>query len=237
MKRANNLVTKIQQWVFPPMCCLCQGTSETSRDLCQYCEITLPWISDRCFRCAGLLKETDHFNCEACQTNPPSFDRLCSVFSYDPPVIQLIRGLKFGNRLVYGRVLGEMLADAVCHQWYQASPLPEVIIPVPLHDKRLRSRGFNQAVELLWPLKKRCAVPIVLDHCQRVRKTTAQSGLNKESRQRNIKNAFEVMKPIPYEHVAIVDDVVTTGSTVAALSRALKAAGVEQVDVWCLCRA
>ncbi|HQY22412.1 MAG TPA: hypothetical protein PK389_01455 [Gammaproteobacteria bacterium] len=119
----------------------------------------------------------------------------------------------------------------------QNRELPEAIIPVPLHIDRLRKRGFNQALELLWPIHKKTKIPVVFDACVRIRKTTAQAQLDKTRRKRNLKSAFQIVKPIPFEHVAIMDDVVTTGSTVNALTQVLKEAGVTTVDIWCICRA
>jgi len=237
------MLTKLSQWFFPNICCLCGHYSTTGRDLCGTCDSVLPWISDRCYRCGlpldAVYPGTESIRCLQCEQSPPPFDRLCTVFSYDPPVTKLTRGLKFGNQLVYGRILGELFADKVIDRWYKNTPFPEAIIPVPLHEKRLQRRGFNQSVELLVPLLKRYSIPLVLEACSRVRKTTPQSQLDKSSRKRNLKNAFQVSQSytsFPYEHIAIMDDVVTTGSTVRALSEVLKAVGVQQIDIWCICR-
>lgn len=146
-------------------------------------------------------------------------------------------GLKFGKKLAYGRVMGELLTDQVEERWYQNLVLPEAVIPVPLHHLRLRKRGFNQALELLWPLHKKTGIPVLADACVRIKKTSPQSQLDQSRRKRNLNSAFKVVKPIPFEHVALMDDVVTTGSTVNALTHVLKEAGVTTIDVWCMCRA
>ncbi len=224
--------------LFPHICCLCGHHSHSKRDLCATCITCLPGLLDRCYRCGLRLTGLDDpICCKACLNSPPPFDRLLALFSYDPPATRLITGLKFGRQLSKGSVLGELLADAVCQEWYKDGVFPEAIIPVPLHAKRLRQRGFNQALELLWPLKRRLKLPILLDVCQRVRATKPQSGLSAAKRKQNLQQAFKIMKPIPFQHVAIMDDVVTTGTTVSALSRSLKEAGVLQIDVFCICRA
>lgn len=232
------MLNQIQQWLFPNICCLCEHRSQTNRDLCLVCKASLPWSEDRCYQCGLRLEEVnDAIRCTRCREKPPFFDRLCALFSYEEPVTKLVTGLKFGEQLVYGKVLGELLADAINTQWYKKTiHLPEAVLPVPLHEKRLRARGFNQALELLWPIQKQCQIPLLLNACTRIRQTSPQAKLDKTRRQRNVKDAFRVTA-LPFDHVAIMDDVVTTGSTVAELSRALKAVGVQQVDVWCVCRA
>ncbi len=225
---------KIKEWFFPYTCCLCGGKAEIT-DLCATCFALFPWVTDRCFRCGLRLKAEEAHCCERCQKTPLPFDRLFALFQYDPPVRQLITGLKFEKNLSYGRILGEILAKMV-PQWYAEQDLPEAIIPMPLHLKRLRNRGFNQSAELLMPLRKALQLPILFNTCERVKKTKPQSGLNAEQRRLNVGKAFKLKKPLPLQHVAIMDDVVTTGSTVAALARLLKESGIQQVDIWCICR-
>lgn len=232
------MLKKIEQWLFPFRCCFCEAHTTSRQDLCSECKLALPWIEDRCYKCGLYLTPgLDSIDCERCRDLPPKFDRLCALFSYQPPITKLVMGLKFGKKLAYGRVMGELLADEVEAHWYKNLELPEAIIPVPLHESRLRKRGFNQALELLWPVHKQIDIPVLFDACVRVKKTTAQSQLDKSRRKRNLKSAFQILKPIPYEHVAIMDDVVTTGSTVNALTHVLKEAGITTVDIWCICRA
>ncbi len=232
------MLKTIGQWIFPHTCCLCGQFSETDRDLCSVCWHLLPWITDRCYQCGVQLESNKvSIRCESCVVSPPSFDRLCALFAYQPPLPKLISAFKFYQKLAYGKILGELLADAILGQWYINTPLPEAIIPVPLHKKRLIKRGFNQSLELLWPLLKQRKIPLILDECFRSKNTRAQAKLSQEERQDNVKKAFQLKRVLPFEHVAIVDDVVTTGSTVNALSRILKDSGIELVDVWCIGRA
>ena len=226
-----------KQWIWPHVCCFCGSESKTERDLCEVCLHTLSWASLRCYICGLRLQKTlEHIICEKCDLQKPNFDRLCSVFSYDDPVIKLVRGLKFGRQLAFGKILGDFLADKII-EWYRNDNLPEALIPMPLYVSRLRKRGYNQALELTRPIIKKYKIPL-LNACIRSRATLPQSGLNANARRKNTANAFKIIKNLyQTEHVAIVDDVVTTGSTVNALSKSLKNAGVSRVDVWCICRA
>ncbi len=126
------------------------------------------------------------------------------------------------------------MAEYLESVYYQA-PFPEVLIPVPLHPKRYRERGYNQAVEIARPICKRFALPMDGHTCRRIIRTNAQSKENAEERARNIAGAFSV-SALPYQHVAVIDDVVTTGATVNELCYEIKKAGVERIDVWCLAR-
>jgi ComF family protein len=113
---------------------------------------------------------------------------------------------------------------------------PQLLIPVPLHPGRLRERGYNQALELARPLSRRLAIPLDYLSCRRTRPTQAQSELPMKERRKNVRGAFQVKGEIPARHVALIDDVVTTGSTVTELTRLLKRHGVRRVQVWTLAR-
>ncbi len=231
----KNLFNKIQTLFFPYLCCLCEGYSGRNQDLCEYCYPKLPWIEDRCYRCGlKLLKKDEAIFCEKCTESPPTFERLCAVFGYEPPIIQMVTGLKFGSQLAYGRVLGEIFAEKV-YKWYQNDHLPEAVLPVPLHKKRLRQRGYNQSLELLQPFIKQSKIPLLLQSCERVRATKPQSGLCVENRRQNIQKSFVLKRAILQKHIAVMDDVVTTGSTINALCDVLKES-VDRIDIWCICR-
>ena len=130
-------------------------------------------------------------------------------------------------------MLGDLLADAVNAQAVK----PEVIIPVPLHSSRYRERGFNQSLEIARILSRRLVIPLDYRSCSRIHATQAQTQLDAKERARNLKKAFAITKPLPYTHVAILDDVVTTGATVNELAKMLRQAGVKRIDVWACARA
>ena len=238
---ANKLATyarALAQWCLPYTCALCGCDSDKQRDLCSICEAVLDRLSNRCAVCAlPLIEEDEPIVCRSCRESTPSFDRICGLFPYQPPLPSLITALKFNSQLAYARLLGELLAESAATHWCKNLPLPQVLIPVPLHDSRLRQRGYNQALELARPLARQLQLPIDAKACKRIKLTRPQSSLAATARKRNLRSAFTVNKNLPYQHVAIIDDVVTTGSTVIALSEALKANGVERVEIWCVCRA
>jgi len=197
--------------LLPSACVLCGDRAQPPIDLCAPCKASLPWLST-------------------------AADGVMALCHYVPPFDRLITALKFKERLLYARLLSELLLEQVRDQWYIQAPLPELLIPMPLHADRLRERGFNQAVELARPLAKQLKIPLDLRSCQRIRATQAQLTLSATERQRNMDKAFTVKPDLSARHVAIIDDVVTTGHTMAALSSELRKAGVEQIDVWCCAR-
>lgn len=119
---------------------------------------------------------------------------------------------------------------------HRKNNLPECIIPMPLHQKRLVERGFNQAVEISKIISKKIHVPIDYSLCHRTKYTPFQSGLSAKQRKLNLKNAFNISNTKSYQHVAIFDDVVTTGTSVDELAKKLKLSGVKIVEVWALAR-
>jgi len=229
----------LSQWIYPPRCVFCghsgQKWGHEAVDLCGYCQYQLPFNDTACFRCAlPLPAETASGSiCGRCQKKPPTFDSSYSLFVYEQPAVWLIQQLKFNDRLVHARLLGSMLAREV----QKGGELPQCIIPVPLFRHRLRQRGFNQSVELAKPVSKLNGLPLELNLVARMRPTEPQTGLDAKQRRKNIKGAFRVPGVIPYQTVAIIDDVVTTGSTVNELARVLKRAGVRNVVVWSVARA
>lgn len=234
-----DIIRSIYAWSLPRVCVCCGFNSDDLiLDLCIYCKKNLPWLSARCYNC-GLSLNIQHeaIICIKCRDQPPAFNCLYALFEYAPPLTKLINQLKFSKKLYIGALLGYLLAETIMQRWYHKKSLPEIIIPVPLHEKRLRQRGYNQALEICSAATKILQIPIDTQLCQRVKHTEQQTRLDKTQRIYNLKNAFIVNISKTYKHVAIVDDVVTTGSTVRALSMALREAGVEIIDVWCVCRA
>lgn len=231
----NRWLNNIQNHFFPPTCLLCGEDGEGNRDLCTNCHTELPQHHNACRICALPLEGNHHgFICGRCQQHPPAYNSSSIPFRYEPPVSQLLTQLKFQRRLAYARLLGDLMATAL---WERNLPVPELLIPVPLHALRLRERGYNQALELARPISRHLQVPLDYSTCQRVRATAAQSDLKADERRRNIKGAFHLRQPINARHVAIIDDVVTTGHTVNELARILRKAGVEHIEVWALARA
>lgn len=179
-----------------------------------------------------LPAATQQSVCGNCLNNPPAFDRTLALYAYAPPVDYMIQQLKFAGRLYLAPVLGRLLAR---HAASRVSP--ECIMPVPLHASRIRERGFNQAMELARPVGRALRIPIDTRTCHRNRATPAQSGMSRQGRQTNIRDAFKIRRPVPATHIALIDDVMTTGSTVNELARALKTNGAREVSVIVVARA
>jgi ComF family protein len=231
-----SLLQRLISTVYPPRCVLCGSRGFDDMDICEDCYQDLPWIGSACMQCAIPLSQHsgDHLRCGLCLKKPPLFDRSFSLFSYEKEAVTLIHQLKFNEKLANSRLLGNMLADAIEKK---AVELPDVVLPVPLYKKRLRQRGYNQSIELARPVANRLDIPLDLQSVIRVRDTQSQTGLDKKQRRKNMRAAFEVIEPLHVKHVAIIDDVVTTTSTVNELARILKRAGVLRVDVWSIARA
>ena len=152
---------------------------------------------------------------------------------YASPLKELIGHLKFHGNLSYAPLLAQTFVGALKHR---KNNLPECIIPVPLHQQRLRERGFNQALELARIVAKQLHIPVDYTLCQRNKATPFQSGLSAKQRKQNLKGAFSVGNTQSYKHVAIFDDVVTTGTTVNELAKQLRQSGVETIEVWAIAR-
>ena len=220
--------------LYPPACTVCRAPADPAIALCRACRSELPHNLHSCRLCALPLPiAAAQTVCADCARQPPVFDRCCSPLLYRPPLDRLVSGLKFHGKLRYGRLLGGLLSDFLQQQ---AAAAPELIIPLPLHPSRLRQRGYNQALEIARPLGRRLNIPVAYRLCERRRATAPQSELEKAARQRNVRGAFACTKTIPARHVALVDDVLTTGATAGELARLLKSVGVERVDLWVAAR-
>ena len=171
--------------------------------------------------------------CGSCLMHRPWFDLCHAPFLYLPPFGRLIGDLKFNSGLTQARLLARLLGDFL--ETAMESP-PELLIPVPLHPSRLRERGYNQSLELARPLSRQFGIPLQYKLCTRIRATPHQLSLKKQDRTRNVRGGFRVSGKLNAGHVALIDDVITTGATVSELARQLKKNGVERVDVWAVAR-
>lgn len=239
----RSALRRLHTALWPPTCVLCARTGQLPvLDLCAACEADLPANAPACPVCAQPLsgesiggESVATLQCGACQQRPPSFDASYCPFRYAYPIDHLVRGLKYDGAVAQGRVLSELLARRI--RATRTAALPDLIVPVPLAQRRFRERGYNQAIELARQVEKRLQVPLRADIAVRTRETREQAALSKQERGRNIRGAFAVTGTLPAAHVAILDDVITTGSTVNELASVLKEAGAQRVEVWALARA
>ena len=195
----------------------------------------MPSQSTRCPRCA--LPGTGVGDCGACLREPPPFTRCITVADYGFPWDRLISRFKFQGQPEGARLLADLL-----HQALQSAGLPPVscVLPVPLSAARLAERGYNQAWELAHRVAAHQHLPAEAGWLQRLRDTPHQVGLHRAERERNLRDAMWVTPAgaaaLAGRPVALVDDVMTTGGTAAAATRALLAAGAASVQVWVLAR-
>jgi ComF family protein len=220
---------RCERWLCPPCCVLCGGEGGV-RDLCRACEEDLPYNEPACPRCA-VPTPTGEL-CGTCRARPPRWDGAFSLLRYAYPADGLIKALKYRHRLAVGRVLGGLMAERL-----SGSPPPDLIVPVPLHPSRECERGFNQATELARPVAAMLGVRMDTDLVRRLLATPSQSGLDRRARRHNLRRAFAVRRTLEGEHVAIVDDVVTTGATAAELVATLRRAGARRIEIWSGARA
>ena len=215
----------------------------SNMDLCAGCANELPYIGPACSCCALPLpgagdvhgQETPTYLCGKCQQQRPLFNRTRAVFHYQAPVDGLILELKFSGSLHHARLLGQLMAGRL--EVLIGDERPDLLLPVPLHRRRLRERGYNQSLELARHIGRGLGLPVWADAGERRRDTASQSSLPARDRGRNMRDAFTTRRSLQGQYVAIIDDVMTTGSTVAELSAALLHAGARRVDVWVCARA
>lgn len=220
-------------WLFENHCLLCHAKSDTPHTLCSFCLNDFPIIKESCYQCGipfPLDKETPL--CGKCLTHPPDFDKTTSLFYYEPPITQLILQLKFEGHLINARLFGELLIQKM----WEEKTRPDCLLPVPLHPTRLKERGFNQAIEIARPIAKQYQLPLDTHSIQRVKATLPQATLSAKERLKNVQNAFESRCSLKGLHIAVIEDVITTGYTLQVLSATLKRAGAQRVDLWSIAR-
>lgn len=230
-----NWINYTQSILFPPRCMLCGSRGTEGLELCAGCLQSLPRNQPACYRCAQALDPGAPPNslCGSCTRKPPAFHKVYAPFYYQPPVDHLVQRLKFGCQLAAGRLLGELLASHLLEIHYQK---PELLLPVPLHPGQLRTRGFNQAGELAAHLSGRLQIPWSSRSLRKDRATREQLGLNKKQRAANLRGCFSFDNTGGFRHLAIVDDVVTTGATAEEISKLLMKEGVARVDILAVAR-
>ena len=230
--RVYRLFDRLAAAALPARCVLCHGPGQPpSLDLCAACEADLPWLAGACARCGEPSAEP----C-ACAGLARPYARCHAAFDYAFPLDRLVQALKYEGALANARVLGHALAQSLRRAAREADV--DAIVPVPLHRARLVERGFNQSLEIARFTADRLDLVVDGRALRRLRVTTPQVGLTRAERAANVRKAFAADRSrVAGRHVALLDDVVTTGATSAAAADALLAAGAVTVDVWCVARA
>lgn len=216
------------QRVLPQQCTLCSAPDQ-ARALCAACYAHLPWLDAvRCPQCALPASEANP--CGACLAHPPRFDRVSAAFAYAWPLAPLIHHYKYAGNLA----LASLLARALTGQLTSGADL---IVPMPLAPARLRSRGFNQALEIARVASRLTGVRLATHACRRVRDSTPQASLPWSERAKNIRGAFVCDADLSGMRVAVIDDVMTTGATLNEIARNLRQAGAIEIQGWMVARA
>ena len=222
----------LQQLLGSGVCLACGCEADDTGALCSSCRQHLAAVPNPCRYCgqpnplAGLV-------CPACRLNPPVWQKMIAPLQYRGLTRDYLLQLKHAEATHLASCLCEQTLDFLQESW----PRPEALLPVPLHRERLLERGYNQAREIASIWSAELDVAVDRRALCRVRATPLQAGLSARQRKENVRQAFSYTPRREYRHVAIVDDIVTTGSTVAEITRLLHRAGVEYVEVWALARA
>ena len=215
---------------FGQHCLLC-GIPSGAQSVCRACHAELPWHRQpQCPQCA--LPTPSGEVCGACLRHPPAFDRTHAALAYAFPLDRLIPRLKYHGQLSIVPALASHLGEAVA-----AQSRPDWLIPMPLHPARIRERGFNHATEIARVVARQLDLPLDTARCRRIRDTPPQMGLKHDARRRNVRGAFACEGDVAGSHIALIDDVMTTGTSLDELAATLKRAGAQEVSCWVVARA
>lgn len=215
----------------PALCLGCAHLLKPGQYFCQACGSTLKRVLRPCTLC-GIENPSSDPICARCLYDPPRWQKMIAPLIYQGFSRDLLLQLKFSESLH----LANSLTHHLITRFRQSKPLPEVLLPVPLHRNRLLDRGYNQAFEIARILSQLLDIPLDKRSLLRIRHTESQSGLSAAKREKNILGAFAYQPTAVYKHVAVVDDIVTTGSTANEISKTLHKAGVKNVEIWGLAR-
>lgn len=225
-----NLRYKISRFLNPALCLSCGIPIPSTHFICQYCLVSLELVNNPC-RCCGLPNKATGTTCAACRFNPPRWNSMTAPLVYSKNTRKLIHDLKFNEQIHHANAL---LTHTI--KYYRDSSV-ESLIPVPLHTSRLLERGFNQSEEIARILSDRLNIPLDTRSLTRIKATEPQSGLSLNKRRQNILKAFQFEPKKPYRSVALIDDIITTGSTLTEISKVLSRAGIQHIEVWSIARA
>ncbi|HIF51186.1 MAG TPA: ComF family protein [Thiotrichaceae bacterium] len=224
----------VKKLILPGACFFC--LKKVNHAWCADCEQDFILEIGRCPVCARKNPYNDI--CGACLKQPPYFHRAEILFNYQHPASHLIKAFKFKNRPELARCFAERFTENLTIKLNNNNRiLPDILLPVPLHKNRQRQRGYNQSLEFAAQISKHIRIKVNSTLCSRIKNTDPQSALPMSTRKNNVKGAFCLSDETIPKHIAIVDDVITTGSTVDELARLLNKAGCETIEIWAVTRA
>jgi ComF family protein len=217
--------------LFKQYCSLCADHDGGNLGICENCMRELPWhTQSQCPQCSLIY---DGRTCGSCLAAPTSFDNTTALLTYDFPLDRLLQQYKYRESLQLANTFATMLHEKLR---IKKSEKIDLIIPMPMHAKRLQERGFNQALEIAKTVAKLTNVKIDYTTCQRVKLTPPQASLPLKERSKNIRGVFNCQKDLSGLNIAVVDDVMTTGTSLDELAKTLKKAGAAHVECWVIAR-
>ena len=223
--------------IYPEKCIVCHSVSGLTEGeaLCVNCRRDLqPICEPRCKRCSKPLKSLEKELCEDCGSRKFSVERGMALYPYDQTMRRVITNFKYGGELACGDYFAQEIARQ-CGEWIRKVS-PEVIIPVPIHKKRMRFRGFNQAAYMAERIGTSLHIEVLPDYLVRTGNTKPQKELDVLSRRKNLEKGFCVNgSPKRYRTVLLFDDIYTTGATLEACGKVLKNVGTERIYYLSLC--
>ena len=229
--RAKGLASNLLNFIFPPRCASCNTLGFL---LCADCYGRIQWLKEPlCPVCGRVLTEKKSL-CHVCQIRPLTLKQIRAATLFEDPIPKVIHNLKYNGHFA----LAEPLAELMTHAWEQWQTAVDLVIPIPLHQKREKDRGYNQSMLLARHFAKQHNLEIRNDVLQRIKNTTPQVDLNAVDRQKNMKQAFNLQSnEVKDRNILLIDDVCTTGATIASAAEVLLNAGAKSVSGYCVARA
>ena len=233
MKKLAYVCQYFKQYYLPNICVFCRSLSHRSINLCQWCEHKLPLNYRACRYCAMPLASQPFLICGQCLQQKPPYQHIIAPLQYQRPINRIIAQLKHIAVLSHAPLLAHCFSQ---HLKPETLSKIEALIPIAMHPIKLKQRGFNQSTLLAKALSRLTGIPVDQKLLIKTRHTQAQQTLNKKQRQRNLINSVTA-RPNYYQHIALIDDVMTTGSTIKAAPIALQKTGIKEIAVWVIARA
>ncbi len=238
VNRSRQILASTHEALLPELCVACLGP-QAHKGLCQGCRDDLPANDRCCYRCGlplPLMRSRQSPTCGQCLKQPPDYCQAYVPWRYEFPVDRMIARYKYRGQRQYARpLMHDMAVQAEMLLSQYPERRPDLLIAAPMHRKRQRKRGFNQAAEIAEAISRQTGIPWTDRLIQRTRKARPQSGLDRKQRLSNLRGLFEIQGRVPAQ-VALIDDVVTTGATAGTLATLLRRHGARRVEVWALAR-
>lgn len=222
-----------QKLRIPAICALCEQYHKDEGTVCNFCRHFFTKIQKKCAKCSlPLINPTPNSLCGKCLSNKVFYDKVYVNYIYEEPLKTLIHQFKYKDGIYLKNFfINLMLKNPEINHMHT-----ECLIPIPIHIDKQKKRGFNQSALLAYGLAKKLKISVSHNYCQKVINTLPQAHLNLKDRIKNLKNSFTIQKP-PFKHITLIDDLITTGTTVNEIAKQFKKQGIETVNIWCIARA